>query len=104
MFSQPNGRVDQPINVEPHNKKRGRPPTNSKDEIVAGIESINGINDIVDGNTQKIYKMKDDSEIIPNEVDIKQLQLVGIKMVGNKIQWYSSADSFLVTESPTPHC
>ena len=99
LFRQPNGRVDQPINVEPHNKKRGRPPTIPKDEIVANIEIINGITYIVDGNTQKIYKMRDDSDIIPGEVDIKQLQLVGIKLSDNKIQWYSVADSFLVTES-----
>lgn len=108
LHSQPYGRVDQPCNIDTRPKKRGRPPMtqsngeksegktsppiNETIQIEATLETIDGLEYIIDNNTNNIYKMKEGQDPSVNEISMDNLQLVGKKMPDNKIVWYSATD------------
>lgn len=111
---QPYGRIDQQCPVDNHPKKRGRPPlpqnqqtitknTDTEPEkvvnIEASIETIDGIDYVIDNNNQNIYKVTDD--ILDQDgdeisLDTDKLKLVGKKSPDGKITWYTDADLMFI--------
>ena len=111
--NQPHGRIDQPLNEEAlqllyqsQGKKRGRPikpnagqktdpeegeGTETVVEMDAEIETIGGIDYIIDKATQNIYKSPDNMTN-SGTVDANQLHLVGKKTGQDSIKWYTDQD------------
>lgn len=111
--NQPYGRIDQPLNEEAlqslnqsQNKKRGRPirPSSQKIdtegehedtehivEMDAEIETIGGIDYLIDKATQNIYKSPQNL-MNDGTLDANQLHLVGKKTGNDSVLWYSEND------------
>jgi hypothetical protein len=111
--NQPHGRIDQPLNEEAlqllyqsQGKKRGRPikpntgqkagtdeaeATEHVVEMDAEIETIGGIDYIIDKATQNIYKSLDNMTN-SGTVDANQLHLVGLKTGQDSVKWYTDQD------------
>lgn len=107
LHTQPYGRVDHPCNIDTRSKKRGRPPapqsngeksesktppTTETVQIEATLETIDGIEYIINNNTNNIYKTKECLDSSVSEISMDGLQLVGKKTPDNKVVWYSATD------------
>lgn len=118
LHSQPFGRIDQPplatakpkskkttktTTNENHTSKTPPPPTTTPQtsptqsaQIEAVIETINGIDYIVDSNTNNIYKIPDDFGPDTTELNMEGLKLAGKKLDDQQIVWYSEADLLFI--------
>jgi len=103
--SQPYGRVDQP--ADGRTKKRGRPVSSEVPpetaETTSTLETIDGIEYLVDTKTHDIYKPT--QPITPDgEVNMENLQLVGKKLPNGQLTWYSDSDLMFMrsTEAEIP--
>ena len=104
IHNQPHGRIDQAIDPNKNKpKKRGRPPKNFQKQqklqpqqvnvvqMDVDIETISGIDYIVD-NDGNIYKIPDGFNQEEDVIDADKLKLLGKKMSGDLITWYSDTD------------
>lgn len=104
LHNQPHGRIDQALDLTKNKpKKRGRPPKNlQKQQILdpqqvnvvqmdVEIEMINGIEYIVDNNGN-VYKIPDNFDAEEDVIDAEKLKLLGKKLPGDQIKWYSDTD------------
>lgn len=114
IHTQPYGRIDQSSHsIDTQHKKRGRPPMShpqpiktpcQTDEntfnIEATIEIIDGIEYVVDNNTNNIYQINQDFNKNNSEINLSMdnLKLVGKKLPNDGITWYSTTDLTYVNQ------